>query len=249
MSVRELTDATLSSARAFYGRHADDKATATTYAYFTHHPFARLNHKRLHIIAGVVARRSGVLGRELRILDLASGGGIITCALAAQGHRAVGLDLSHDEIRMARTFASEERLAGEFVQADLIEDEWEAPTEALLGGKPDVVTLAYALHHFPPDRVAGFVGRLGDWLDPGALALVNEENPRSPAWRAKHWLRSRIQHDTDTEWHQLPAAWRSMFAASGFTVNPELVAADMTPGVATIAPHVAWSVVFTAVRR
>lgn len=250
MNAQVATDTTLRSARAFYDRHSDDEAIAATYGYFTHHPFARLNAKRLRLIADVVAHRSADLGRELRVLDLASGGGLITCALAAQGHKTVGLDLSDDEIRMARSFAREELLAGDFAQADLINDDhWEGISESLLGGPPDIVTLAYALHHLPPDRVENFVTRLSGWLEPGALAVVNEENSRSPAFRAKHWLRTRIQHDTATEWHRSPTAWRSIFASNQFTVDSELAAADMVPAIATIAPSLSWSVVFTAMRR
>jgi hypothetical protein len=149
---------------------------------------------------------------------------------------------------MARMFSTEEGLAGRFAQADLINDDWESEAVSLLAGKPDVVTLAYALHHLPPDRVATFVARLSGWLDPGAVVIVNEENPRSPAFRAKHRLRTRIQHDTDNEWHRTPTAWRSMFSAHGFDVDSELIAADVTPGVAALAPSVAWSVLFTARR-
>lgn len=249
MHARQTTASTLASARRFYDRYADDDAISTTYGYFTHHPFARLNAKRLHLISELVADRSSELGRALRIADLASGGGLITCALAAQGHTVVGIDLSQEEILMAERFAAEQSLPCQFIQADLVlDDEWEIRAANLLGGTPDVVTLAYALHHFPPDRVAAFVARLGAWLTVGAWSIVNEENPHSPAWRAKHRLRARIQHDTDIEHHRLPETWKALFDANGFRVAPNLVAADMLPVVARVAPARAWSVLFTAIR-
>lgn len=250
MTSKEATNATLLAARRFYDRHSTEEAVAATYGYFTHHPFARLNRKRLHLISDLVARQSSAIGRPLRVLDLASGGGLITCALAAQGHRAVGLDLSEDEIRMAKMFASEEGSDCEFAQADLVnDDDWELTAQRLLGGKPDVTTLAYALHHFPPDEVARFVSRLSKLLDEGAQVVVNEENLRSPVFRAKHWLRARIQQDTDTEWQRRPSAWRSVFSANQFAVDSPLVGADMTPIIGALAPGWSWSVLFTAVRR
>jgi 2-polyprenyl-3-methyl-5-hydroxy-6-metoxy-1,4-benzoquinol methylase len=240
---------TLQHAESFYRRHSREKAVGLTYGYFTHHPVAPLNRKRLKILLGILEERSQELKRPLRVLDLACGGGLITCAIATLGHRTLGLDLSHEEIRMARLFAQEETLDGMFEQTDLLADpDWEKRVEETLGGRPDVVTLAYALHHLPPDRIEAFAQRLGKWLGTGSLLLINEENPSSPLFRLKHQVRTLIQKDTEVEWHRTYRGWRDLLEPAGFRLGAHPIGADMIPALGAVAPGLCWSLVFTAVR-
>jgi SAM-dependent methyltransferase len=237
----------LKGAEAFVQRHPDDPGISLTYRYFTDHPFAALNQRRLQRILEVSGQRTAQLGRPLRILDLACGGGIITCALASMGHRTLGMDASSSEIRMAKVFAQEERLDGVFVQTDLLRDPgWERVAQETLGGKPDIVTLAYALHHLP--EVTPFLRRLGEWLDPPSQLLINEENPRSPSFRLKHRVRSWIQKDTDTEWHRSWDEWKRLIEPHGFKVSRPAVGLDLLPLIARVKPDRCWSIVFTAER-
>ena len=236
----------IKSAAAFLGQHPGEKLAQPTFGYFTRHPVAPLNRKRLTLLLAQLQKRSDLIGRPLRVLDLACGGGLMTCAVAKLGHRALGMDLSNDEIRLAKLFAQEERLDGVFRQADLMKDStWESIVEQTLGGKPDIVLLAYALHHLP--EVELFVERLSRWLSPGAELLINEENPDSPMFRLKHRIRTWIQKDTDVEWHRSYPGWKGMLESRGFRLT-EPIGADILPGMGRILPLKCWSLVFTASR-
>jgi|GEM_PF-2335386 len=237
---------TISRAAAFLKNHEKEDGVSPTYGYFTRHPVAPLNRKRLKILLEETQAISLKLGRPLRILDLACGGGIITCALGALGHRVLGMDLSHREIQLAKNFAQEQNRSGVFWQADLLNDSsWERVAEETLGGKPDIIVLAYALHHLP--GVEEFIQRLGRWLAPGASLLINEENPDAPLFRLKHVVRTWIQKDTETEWHRTWNGWKQLLDQSSFrTALPR--GADIVPGLGRIAPLQAWSLVFTATR-
>lgn len=237
----------LRSAETFTQRHQKEPAIFLTYQYFTHHPVARLNQKRLQAILEAVGRRSAELGRPLRILDLACGGGLITCALASMGHRTLGVDLNASEIRMARLFAQEEKLDGMFLQTDLLNDAgWERTAQETLGGKPDIVTLAYALHHLP--EISPFLKRLGRWLEAPSQLLINEENPNAPMFRLKHRVRTWIQKDTETEWHRPFEEWKRLIETHGFQVSSRITGLDLLPGMSRIKPDKCWSIVFSAQR-
>ena len=235
---------TIQRAASFYDAHRDQKSVSTTYGYFTHHPVAPLNKKRLILMLEAIESRSKALGRPLRVLDLACGGGLITCAVATLGHRALGLDLSHDEVHLAQQFALEEKLGGLFWQADLLADPfWEKTVEETLGGKPDVIILAYALHHLP--QVEFFVDRVSRWLPEGATLLINEENPDSPLFRLKHIVRGWIQSDTEVEAHRTYAGWRELLDTCGFKTSPA-VGCDLLPALGKLSALKCWSLVFTA---
>jgi 2-polyprenyl-3-methyl-5-hydroxy-6-metoxy-1,4-benzoquinol methylase len=237
----------LRSAGSFAARHQRDPAISLTYRYFTSHPFARLNQLRLRALLERVGARSAELRRPLRVLDLACGGGLITCALASMGHRTLGIDLNASEIRMARLFAQEESLDGMFLQTDLLNDPaWERTAQETLGGKPDVVSLAYALHHLP--EVTPFLKRLSRWLEAPSQLLINEENPGALTFRLKHQLRGWLQKDTDTEWHRPYAEWKRLLEGHGFVIVPPLIGLDLLPGIARVKPDKCWSIVFTAQR-
>lgn len=244
--VHRNVDDVLSRAGSFLSRHRAEPHVEPTFKYFTDHPVAPLNRKRLGLLLDAIERLAAAAGRPLRVLDLACGAGIVTCAVSALGHRTHGLDLCGEEVALARRFAEEERLAGDFAVANLVEDpDWEQRAEQRLGGRPDVVILAYALHHLP--RVEDFVARLGRWLQPGACLVINEENPLSPMFRLKHVVRTILQGDTDTEWHRTHRAWKNILDARGFdTSRPR--GADMAPWLDTLAPGLCWSLVFTARR-
>ncbi len=237
----------LKSAARFANNHSHDAAIGLTFGYFTGHPVALLNRKRLKAILAAVAERSAELKRPLRVLDLACGGGIITCAVAQMGHLTLGLDSDAGEVRLAQLFAQEEKLSGMFSLANLLRSaDWERTAEQTLGGKPDVIILAYALHHF--SDTTALLKRLSHWVDPGALLLINEENPDSLLFRVKHQVRTWIQKDTDQEWHHTYDQWKKILETHSFAVHPVKVGLDIAPALARLRPKKCWSLVFTAQR-
>ena len=247
IDTNEIANQTLSFAASFMKNHQSEKGVGPTYGYFTKHPVAPLNRKRLKALLKAVESRSQNYDSKLRILDLACGGGIITCAMASLGHRVLGLDLSADEIRLARLFAQESKLNGIFQQCDLLKEGWEKSVEETLGGKPDVITFAYALHHLP--QLDLFLTRLQAWVTPGTVLIINEENPDSPLFQLKHRIRTWLQKDTEAEWHHTYLQWKQMLEAHGFETGPILNGCDILPGLGNAYPEKAWSLVFTASRR
>jgi 2-polyprenyl-3-methyl-5-hydroxy-6-metoxy-1,4-benzoquinol methylase len=234
----------LKRAASFQQRHSQENGIWPTFSYFTYHPVAPLNKKRLRILLESLTRRAKELGRPLVILDLACGGGLITCAAAALGHKALGLDRNPEEIELAKLFALEEKFECSFLTLDLVADpEWEETAQKHLGGKPDVVILAYALHHLL--KVEKLVDRLGHWLNPGSQLLINEENPKSPLFRLKHVIRTWVQKDTETEWHRTSDGWARMLTERGFYIASPIRGADLFPGLGSVVPKWCWSVVFT----
>jgi 2-polyprenyl-3-methyl-5-hydroxy-6-metoxy-1,4-benzoquinol methylase len=236
----------LKNAAAFRAAHAATPGVTSTYGYFTSHPVAPLNRKRLGLMLAAIDARATLRGRALRVLDLACGGGLIATAIASMGHRTLGLDLRDDEIGLARAFTTEAHGEARFDTADLLDDPtWEQRATTALSGTPDVVVLAYALHHFP--RVEEFVARLSRYLEPGTLVLVNEENPESAIFRLKHRVRTWIQNDTDVEWHRTYSGWKTLLDQNHFTTSAPQ-GADLLPFIAGMNPAGCWSLVFTAER-
>jgi SAM-dependent methyltransferase len=236
-------DSVLDRARKFIATHDGDEAIRDTFAYFAHHPVARLNRRRLITLVERTLDEAQRLGRAPRVLDLACGGGLIAEAIASTGAPTLGLDLNEREIALAREFAQ----AAQFDTANLIGDpHWEEQVVSVLGAMPDIVVLAYALHHLP--RVEAFVTRLGAWLPADALVLVNEENPRSPLFRAKHLFRTWIKRNTDEEWHRTYGGWKRLLAAAHFDVG-EPVGHDPIRWLPAVKTELCWSLVFSARRR
>lgn len=192
--------------------HDAKRELSRSFGYFTSHPFARLNQKRLKAI---LERIETLAPRPSRVLDLACGAGIITHCVSDLGHRAVGLDADPREIHWAKLFGQEHRAAGQFLKGDASRlTENFSDIENTLGGRPQIILLAYALHHLP--EVEKTLDALLNWIPEDAVILINEENPRSPLFRAKHWLRTKIQKDTDQEWHRTTAQWNQLFGARGW---------------------------------
>lgn len=238
-----LSKTALERASEFYRRRRNDPAVAATFGYFTNHPVAALNGMRLEMILDKVG--SLALGTSLRVLDIACGGGLIAAAVAAMGHQVAAVDLSSDELRVARQFAEEQALNVAFLEADVVGSAvWREQVVRHLGAKPQIVTLAYALHHLPD--VEHFIADLVEWLPDRAALIINEENPLSPLFQLKHRIRTAVQHDTDIECHRKPTEWQAMLKRAGLRITQGTSGADMVPLLSRIAPGLCWSVVFVA---
>ncbi len=240
-----VLDRHLEHARKYLNAHPEAPGIQDTFGYFTRHPVAPLNRKRLRLILAELERQKSDKGRPLRILDLACGGGIISTAAAALGHRVLGMDLNPSETRLAEGFTCAiQETRAQFLTVDLMKNpDWERTATERLGGKPDVILLAYALHHLPD--VPALLKRFASWLDAGSVLLVNEENPHSPTFRLKHLVRTVIQRDTEVEHHRSLGGWRRLLEAQGFRIS-SLAGADILPATGRWAPRMCWSLVFTA---
>ena len=237
----DITQKTLDRAKEFYFTHRELPGIDTSFKYFIDHPIAKLNRKRLALIVDKTRKVADVT--KLHALDVACGGGILTLALNLAGLETLGVDLDQQEINLANTFFADAKAKGQFAALNVFSENWKTEVETLLKGKPRVVLLAYALHHLK--EVEKFVADLSSWLDPGSVLIINEENPRSPTFKLKHFVRSIIQRDTDIEYHRSYNAWRSLLEKNGFTVSKP-TGADVMPYLATLCPVCCWSIVFTA---
>jgi 2-polyprenyl-6-hydroxyphenyl methylase/3-demethylubiquinone-9 3-methyltransferase len=128
-------------------------------------PLHDLNPVRLRYV-----ERAGSLA-GLGILDVGCGGGLLAEAMALQGARVVGLDLSSELIEVARLHALE---AGVSIDYRVEAAEQHAGTDA---GRYDVVTCMEMLEHVPDPQA--IVAALGTLVRPGGHVFVSTLN-RTP---------------------------------------------------------------------
>lgn len=96
------------------------------------------------------------------VVDLGCGAGIpSTQALAAAGHRVLGIDVSASQIERARQNIP----SAAFRRADL--STLELPSAGL-----DAVTAFYSLIHVPREHHGALLHRIRGWLRPGGLLLA-----------------------------------------------------------------------------
>lgn len=155
-------------------------------------------------------------------MDLGCGGGILTQAMASLGHRALGLESNAAALHWAKRFAVEYRLPAAFARGDAqnLESSF-ALIEDTLGGKPGLVFLGYALHHFSdPEAVLNV---LHAWLPTGAALLINEDNPESRLFRIQARLTGLLHRHSTTPGRRSFAGWNTLLSQTGFIpdVAPE----------------------------
>jgi ubiquinone/menaquinone biosynthesis C-methylase UbiE len=95
------------------------------------------------------------------VVDLGCGAGLPCTALLAQRHSVLGVDISDEQIRLAR-----ERVpAARFERRDLA-------TFDLPDQSQDAVTAFYSLTHLPRDQHGALLTLFKRWLRPGGLLLA-----------------------------------------------------------------------------
>jgi ubiquinone/menaquinone biosynthesis C-methylase UbiE len=117
----------------------------------------------------------GRLADGARVLDLGCGNGDKTARLARR-FDVVGVDLSEEQLRLARAAAPE----ATFVQADF--SELDFPAESL-----DAVTAFYSIMHVPREEHSALFERIFGWLKPGGLFLASMSTVGGPD-RTEEWL-------------------------------------------------------------
>src|SRR5688572_91899 len=115
---------------------------------------------RLRRLADVLA----LVPAEDAVLDAGCGNGVPALAAIAQRHRAVGLDVSGEQVSRARRNVPE----AEVHQADLAGASFEP-------GSFGAVVCFYALEHVPRSEHGTVLGRFREWLKPGGLLLFTIE--------------------------------------------------------------------------
>jgi ubiquinone/menaquinone biosynthesis C-methylase UbiE len=110
-----------------------------------------------------------------RVLDFGCGDGTKTRRLAER-FEVVGVDVSPEQLRLARTAAPEVT----FVEADFSELDFPADTF-------DAVTAFYSIMHVPRERHLELFGTVLRWLKPGGLFLASLSTIGGPD-RTENWL-------------------------------------------------------------
>lgn len=198
------------------------------------HARAGFHRRRIAAVLDRLEVRARELGRPLRVVELLSGEGLLTCAAALVGHRSLGLDPRAEAVHRAKLFAQEKRCDGLFWHSDLVQDPfWEQTVGETLGGKPDFVVMADALRAI--HQVEFFVERLNRWVESGKHLLVAERNPKALLGRADDRARTFD-------------AWRQLLEARGFDVESPSGVDDLA-WLERLAPSRCSSLVFTARRR
>ena len=115
------------------------------------------------------------LDAGVRVLDLGCGDGTKTHRLAER-FDVLGVDISPEQLRLARTAAPEVT----FVEADFSELDFVAETFA-------AVTAFYSFMHVPRERHLELFRKVLRWLTPGGLFLASLSTLGGPD-RTENWL-------------------------------------------------------------
>jgi demethylmenaquinone methyltransferase/2-methoxy-6-polyprenyl-1,4-benzoquinol methylase len=114
-----------------------------------------------------------------RVLDVATGTGMVAAELTKRGCRVTGLDQSEAMVRHARATPDRRFLLG---QAERL---------PFADGSFDAVTFTYLLRYV--DDPSATIAELGRVVRPGGTMASLEFNvPQSPLWRASWWLYTRL---------------------------------------------------------
>ena len=104
----------------------------------------------------------GVGRRDQRILDLATGPGVLAVPFALQGAEVVALDIAENQIQTAREYARKAGVTLKFLVADGV-------SSGLPAASFDVVSASMCLHYFDRAEIIREIKRL---LRPGGVLLA-----------------------------------------------------------------------------
>ena len=104
---------------------------------------------------------SSRLSDGAQVLDIGCGAGVPIARSLAQRFAVTGVDISGEQIQLARQHVS----AGKFIQADMMAVDFPEATF-------DAVVSFYAIFHVPREEHAALFGRIRRWLKPGGYLLT-----------------------------------------------------------------------------
>jgi ubiquinone/menaquinone biosynthesis C-methylase UbiE len=132
-----------------------------------------------------------------RVLDLGCGAGVPSTKQLAERFEVVGVDISEEQLRLARGNVP----AATFVGGDLSELEFEDETF-------DGITAFYSISHVPREEHDAVFKKVARWLRPGGFFLASLAAVGSPDWTGE-WLGVPMffsSYDADTNRRLLEAA-------------------------------------------
>jgi cyclopropane fatty-acyl-phospholipid synthase-like methyltransferase len=139
---------------------------------------------------------------DARVLDLGCGSGLpATRAIVAEGHAAVGVDVSLEQLRRARRNVP----AAEFIHASALDVD--LPTASF-----DAVVSFYVIDHLPRELHGDLLASIHRWLRPGGWLLVTFEANEQPGVIGE-WLGAPMFFS-----HFDPATSEQLVRAAGFEI-------------------------------
>jgi ubiquinone/menaquinone biosynthesis C-methylase UbiE len=191
-----VTDRALT--RQFFAKHAAGYASSASFAYGPNLEALLKSLKPLRTEAA---------------LDVATGTGFTALAIAPLVNRVIGIDITEEMLRQARSLARERGIGNaKFERGDARRLDYPASTF-------DIVTTRRATHHF--DDVPAFLREARRVLKPkGRLGLVD----MSPKTRTIGFT-NKIEklRDSSHVWAFSPNRWKSVLRGAGFDVTSMLV--------------------------
>jgi ubiquinone/menaquinone biosynthesis C-methylase UbiE len=144
-----------------------------------------------------------------RVADLGCGAGIVAAELSTRA-RVVGVDLSNEQLRLARQRVP----SGLFVQADMTRLE-------IRDGSLDAVAAFWSIIHVRRELHAGLLGRIRRWLRPGGMLFGTFGSGDNPDERGDF-------HGAPMYWSHFDARTnRRLLSDAGFRVEQADVVEDM----------------------
>ena len=119
---------------------------------------------------------AGRLHDNASVLDLGCGAGVPSTKQLARRFEVVGVDISEEQLRLARANVP----AARFMRGDLSELEFE-------DGSFDGVTAFYSVSHIPREEHGALFKKIARWLRPGGFFLASLGVADSPDWTGE-WL-------------------------------------------------------------
>jgi SAM-dependent methyltransferase len=116
------------------------------------------------------------LPKGANVLDLGCGAGIPSTVMLAERFQVVGVDLSSEQLRLARKNVPR----ATFVEADLTSFD---PLPGSFSG----ISAFYSITHVPREEHAELFSRIGNWLEPGGLLVASLGAEGSDDWTGE-WL-------------------------------------------------------------
>jgi cyclopropane fatty-acyl-phospholipid synthase-like methyltransferase len=127
---------------------------------------------RLERLTGLLA----VLPERPEVLELGSGAGVRSTRLLAARGRLLGIDISTEQVRLARERVPNAR----FEHADFTRIKLEPSSF-------DAVVSFYVFNHVPREELGPLLAGIATWLHPGGYLLATFGARENPGWRGE-WL-------------------------------------------------------------